>query len=59
MTSGDFTKINIKPGDWGGQYDSGEHKPDGAKVRGGSDNKEASSWVVSSKGCPRMFSADR
>lgn len=39
--------MNVKKGDWGGQYDSGEHKPDGAKVMGGEDHKEASSWVVS------------
>lgn len=43
---GDLTKINVKPGDWGGQFDSAEHHPDGAKVFGGADKKEASSWVV-------------
>lgn len=46
QSRGDLTKINVKPGDWGGQFDSAEHHPDGAKVFGGADKKEASSWVV-------------
>lgn len=44
--SGDFTKLNIAPGDYGGQFDSKDKAPQGAKMHLDGD-KEASSWVVS------------
>lgn len=43
--SGDFTKINIAPGDSGGQFDSIVNTPEGASVK--VNGKAASSWVVS------------
>lgn len=46
--SGDLTKINIAPGDMGGQFDSKDHKPDGSKVMVG--GKEVANWVVSCSG---------
>ena len=42
---GDLTKINIAPGDSGGQFDSDGHMPEGAAVS--VDGQDASSWVVS------------
>ncbi|ORY26699.1 hypothetical protein BCR39DRAFT_470208, partial [Naematelia encephala] len=45
--NGDFTKINLAPGDQGGQFDSTTHTPDGTTVVMG-DGQTASSWVVSS-----------
>lgn len=42
---GDFTKINIAPGDAGGQFDSETHTPEGAQVT--VNGQVASSWVVS------------
>ncbi|EIW71797.1 hypothetical protein TREMEDRAFT_27865 [Tremella mesenterica DSM 1558] len=44
--TGDFTKINIAPGDAGGQFDPGK-APAGANVYTSNDNQAASSWVVS------------
>ena len=44
--SGDFTKINIAPGDQGGQLDSGPNKPNGAQMFVTDDNQAASNWVV-------------
>ena len=43
--SGDFTKINIAPGDMGGQFDSNNNTPDGAAVYTSDDN-QAQTWVV-------------
>ena len=45
--SGDFTKINIAPGDQGGQLDSGSNKPSGAQMFVTDDNQAAANWVVS------------
>ncbi|ORX40713.1 hypothetical protein BD324DRAFT_678154 [Kockovaella imperatae] len=42
---GDFTKINIAPGDYGGQFDSSTHTPDGAKVFI-SDSDTSKDWVM-------------
>lgn len=44
---GDFTKINIAPGDAGGQFDSETHTPEGAQVT--VNGQAASSWVVGDK----------
>ncbi|KAK4689340.1 transcription factor C subunit 6, partial [Tremellales sp. Uapishka_1] len=46
---GDFTKINIAPGDLGGQFDSQNNTPAGAVMNAGSG--QAGSWVT-------MISAD-
>ncbi|RXK35734.1 hypothetical protein M231_07023 [Tremella mesenterica] len=43
--TGDFTKINIAPGDAGGQFDPGK-APAGANVYTSNDNQAASSWVT-------------
>ncbi|WVN84948.1 uncharacterized protein L203_100085 [Cryptococcus depauperatus CBS 7841] len=44
--SGDFTNINIAPGDQGGQFDSSKNTPDGAAMYVTDDNKAANSWVT-------------
>lgn len=48
--TGDFTKINIAPGDVGGQFDSKTNTPDGATVK--TNSQAASSWVVSGSATP-------
>jgi hypothetical protein len=45
MSSGDFTKINIQPGDHGGQFDSKSHTPEGAWIS--TSSGDAHDWVVS------------
>jgi hypothetical protein len=43
--TGDLTKINIAPGDAGGQFDSAVNTPEEASVK--VDGQSATSWVVS------------
>jgi len=57
LFSGDFTKINIAPGDEGGQLDSGTNTPNGAQMFVSDDNQAASSWVVSPTALPLIRAA--
>ncbi|WRT70361.1 uncharacterized protein IL334_007359 [Kwoniella shivajii] len=49
--SGDFTKMNISPNDFGGQFDSSEHTPEGATLKISTGGDPARNWVT-------MISAD-
>ncbi|RSH91737.1 hypothetical protein EHS25_009106 [Saitozyma podzolica] len=44
--TGDFTKINIAPGDAGGQFDSDQNTPDGAIMYVSDDNQSVDNWVT-------------